>query len=299
MEFSTLNYEVSERIATITIARPDKLNQYNPVMSAEINEALKAADTDDDVRVVIFTGGPVDRKGELKENSIYCAGFELVPQPGHNVFEFDEDEYECRDTGGTNAISLFNMKKPVIAAINGSAVGVGITMTLPMDIRILSSKAKVAFPFVQRGFVSETCLSWFLPRIVGISKANEWVLTGRYIMPDEALAAGLVSEVVEPDQVYPRAREIARQIVENTAPVAVAICRQLIYQMAGERHPMTAHKIESTAYKYIGASHDANEGPKAFLEKRKPEFNMSVNTDMPRQFPWFPQPEFPRNIEHL
>ena len=208
-----------------------------------------------------------------------------------------EDIHDTRDTGGTNALRLYAMKKPVIAAINGSAVGIGITMTLPMDVRILSEAAKVGFVFVKRGFVNEACSSWFLPKIVGISKAVEWLVTGRIITAGEALKYGLVSEVLPQNQVYARALEIAKEIRDNAAPVSVALCRQMVYQMAGQKHPMTAHKIESSSYHYIGISPDALEGAAAFLEKRPPKFTMNPAADMPPEYPWFPDAQFPKNIQ--
>ena len=289
MAYETILYDVSEGIATITLHRPDNMNSYNNTRCAEINQALDAADNDAAVRVVIFTGGEGTKK------PVYCAGFDLT---GGKPFDFSaEDIHETRDTGGTNALRLYEMKKPVIAAINGAAVGIGATMTLPMDVRIMSKNAKMGFVFAKRGFVNEACSSWFLPRIVGVSKAVELVVTGRIIKAQEALACGLVSEVVPEGQAYARAREIAKEIADNCAPVSVALCRQMIYQMAGARWPMTAHKLESCSYHYIGVSPDALEGAASFLEKRPPEWKMDPAKDMPPEYPWFPPAQFPRNIQ--
>lgn len=290
MPFELIRYEVHERIATITLNRPDNMNSYNNQMCKEINMALDLADDDDEVRVLIFTGA------EGCKHPTFCAGFDLTVQ---NPFDFSEaGPCNARDTGGTNALRIYQMRKPVIGAINGSAVGIGITMTLPMDIRIFSQDAKIGFVFARRGFMNEACSSWFLPRIVGISKAAELVLTGRIITAQEALRIGLASEVVPQEQVYSRAKSIAEEIRDNTAPVSVALCRQMLYQCAGERHPMTAHKIESTCFYYVANAADAQEGAKAFMEKRTPKFSMSPVSDMPENFPWFPDVEFPKNIQH-
>jgi enoyl-CoA hydratase/carnithine racemase len=289
MAYQTILYDVRDQIATITLHRPESMNAYNNVMCQEINTALDEAERDSKVRTVIFTGGGGTKK------PVFCAGFDLA---GGKPFDFSkEDIHETRDTGGRDALRIYTMKKPVIAAINGSAVGIGITMTLPMDIRIISETAKVGFVFAKRGYVNEACSSWFLPRIVGVSKAAELVMTGRIIKAKEAFACGLVTEVVPQEQVYERAVEVAKEIAENCAPVSVALCRQMIYQMAGARWPMTAHKLESSSYHYIGVSPDAIEGAASFLEKRPPEWKMDPAKDMPPEYPWFPEQPFPRNIQ--
>jgi len=211
MAYETILYEVKDKICTITLNRPENMNSYNNTMSAEINQALKAANEDDGVRAVIFTGAEGCKK------PTFCAGFDLT---GGKPFDFGEvDVHDVRDTGGTNALSIYEMNKPVIAAMNGSAVGIGITMTLPMDVRILSEDAKIGFVFAKRGFVNEACSSWFLPKIVGISKAVELVMTGRIIKADEALRIGLVTEVVPQNQVYARAVEIAKD-----SEIAILVC---------------------------------------------------------------------------
>jgi enoyl-CoA hydratase/carnithine racemase len=291
MAYNTLKYEIGNRILTITLNRPEHMNSYNNEMAAEINDALDAANKDDAVRVVIFTGNPNTKK------PAFCAGFDLT---GGKPFDFSEiDPHEVRDTGGTNALSLFKMRKPVIAAINGAAVGIGATMTLPMDIRIMSADAKLGFVFARRGFVNEACSSWYLPKIVGLAKAMEWVLTGRLIAADEALASGLVNETAPADKVCARAVEIAEMIRDNCAPVSVAVCRQMLLQMQGSRHPVTAHKIESLNYCYLVMAPDSLEGAASFLEKRPPSFTMSPFADMPPIYPWFPEPDFPKNIQEV
>ena len=291
MKFNTLKYEIKDRILTITLNRPELMNTYNNEMAAEINTALDAANHDDEVRVVIFTGNPDTKK------PAFCAGFDLA---AGDPFDFGDTPMETvRDTGGTNGISLFNMRKPVIAAINGAAVGIGATMTLPMDIRILSEDAKMGFVFVRRGFFNEACSSWYLPKIVGLGKSMEWVLSGRLIKADEALATGLANEVVPGDQVYSRAVEIAEMIRDNCAPVSVAVCRQMLLQCqtAQGAHPMTAHKLESMNYYYLGMAPDSLEGAAAFMEKRPNNFTMSPFKDMPEIYPWFQEMDFPKNIQ--
>ncbi|MBP5749197.1 MAG: enoyl-CoA hydratase/isomerase family protein [Firmicutes bacterium] len=289
MTFETILYDVADQIATITLHRPENMNTYNNQMCAEINQALDLADNDPNVRAVIFTGGGGTKK------PVYCAGFDLT---GGKPFDFSaEDIHETRDTGGMNALRIYAMKKPVIGAINGAAVGIGATMTLPMDVRILSENAKLGFVFAKRGFVNEACSSWFLPRIVGVSKAVELVMTGRIITAQQAYEIGLATEVVPEGKAYERAVEIAKEIAVNCAPVSVALCRQMIYQMAGARWPMTAHKLESVSYHYIGVSPDALEGAASFLEKRPPEWKMDPAKDMPPEYPWFTPAQFPKNVQ--
>ena len=291
MTYETILYEVKDKICTITLNRPANMNSYNNTMSAEINQALAEANRDDGVRAVIFTGA------EGCKRPSFCAGFDLA---GGKPFDFGQtDVHDVRDTGGTNALSIYAMNKPVIAAMNGSAVGIGITMTLPMDVRILAEDAKVGFVFARRGYVNEACSSWFLPKIVGLSKAVELEMTGRVIPAAEALRIGLVTELAPREQVYARALAVAREIVDNCAPVSVALCRQMMYQLCNARQPMTAHKIESCCYHHIGLSRDALEGAASFLEKRPPEFSMSTVTEMPPTWPWFPEPGFPKNIQDL
>ncbi len=291
MAYEQILYEVSDHIATVKLHRPEAMNSYTPLMCDEINAALDQADNDPEVRVVIFTGGEGTKK------PVYCAGFDLNYSDNPFSYLTDYSIYEARDTGGMNALRLFQMRKPVIAAINGSAVGVGVSMTLPMDIRICSDKAKLGFVFAKRGFVCDACSSWFLPRIVGMSKAVELAVTGRIITADEALRIGLVTEVVPADQVYARAVEVAKEISVNCSPMSVAMCRQMMYQVQDARDIMTAHKLESVCYHYVAASPDAEEGAQAFLEKRDPDWKTNPATDMPDNYPWFSPREFPRNIQ--
>lgn len=281
MDFEQIHYEVKDRILTITLNRPDKLNAFTPVMMKELIEAFDRADEDDDVRVVIVTGA----------GSAFCAGADL--SNGAEAFDNSQESVEeHRDTGGLVTLRIYESKKPVIAAINGPAVGIGITMTLPMDIRIASEKAKVGFVFARRGIVPEACSSWFLPRIVGINQATEWVMTGRVFPAQEALEGGLLSRVVSPDDLLPTARELAREIADNTSAVSVALSRHLLWKMLGADHPMEAHKIDSKSIYYMGKSPDAFEGVMSFLEKRPAVYTMKPSTDMPGFYPWWEERSF-------
>ncbi len=280
MPYETLLTDLEDGIFTLTLNRPDKLNAFTATMMNEYLEVLDEIDEDDDVRVVIVTGAG---RG-------FCAGADL--SAGGGTFDSgggDEDGPRPvpRDGGGRVTLRLFECKKPLIAAINGPAVGVGITQTLPMDIRLASEKAKMGFVFARRGLVPEACSSWFLPRIVGISKAMEWVATGRVFLAAEAHAAGLVSELLPHDDLLPRARELGAEIAENTSAVAVALSRQMLWKMLGADHPMEAHRIDSRGIHYMGSSPDVREGVQSFLEKRKPSFEMKVSKDLPDYFPWW------------
>lgn len=286
MQFQTISYQVEDHIATIVLNRPEKLNAFNNLMGQELVQALDLADMDDSVRVVIFTG----------EGKAYCAGSDLSSE--FPPFGIDYDHVTCdahRDPGGVIALRLFDMKKPLIAAINGTAVGVGATMTLPMDIRIASAKAKFGFVFASRGIVNEACSGWFLPRIVNIGKALEWVATGRMVSATEALETGLIHYVADPEEVYHKAVELAQAICRNTAPVSVALARQLMYKMLGADHPMESHKLESMMIYWCGMTRDAKEGVESFFEKRPPVYNMSPQKEMPPFYPWWKEREFPRS----
>jgi len=280
MEYSQIKYEVSNKILTITLNRPERLNAFTPTMCQELVDALGRADADDAVRVVVVTGA----------GRAFCAGADLDPKS--RVFEGrlpgGQGQSEAyRDLAGLVTLPLYDLKKPVIAAINGPAVGVGITMTLPMDIRLASENAKIGFVFTRRGIVAEGASTWFLPRIVGMSKAAEWILSGRVFGAQEALAHGLVTEVLPPDILIPRAREIALEIAQNTSAVSVAFCRQLLWKMLGADHPMETHKIDSKAIWWFVQQPDASEGIMSFLEKRPPNFTMKPSTDMPDFYPWW------------
>ena len=281
MEYTQIKYEVSDAILTITLNRPEKLNAVSPKMAAELKDAIDRADEDDDVRVVIVTG----------EGRAFCAGADLGR--GDGTFNYKETSLEThRDWGGVITLRMYDAKKPLIAAINGPAVGFGITMTLPMDIRLASENARMGFVFTRRGIVLEACSSWFLPRIVGISKAAEWGLTGRIFEAREALAHGLVSEVLPSDALIPRAREVASEIAQNTSAISVALSRQLLWKMLGADHPMEAHKIDSKCIFWTGKQADVAEGICSFLEKRPPKFTMKPGSEMPEFYPWWTERPF-------
>lgn len=280
MEYSQIMYEVSDKILTITLNRPEKLNAFTPVMCEELVNAFGRADADDNVRVVIVTGA----------GRAFCAGADLSPETAilERRRQAPDDDLEIRrDLAGQVTLPIYDLKKPVIAAINGPAVGVGITMTLAMDIRLASENARIGFVFARRGLVAEGASTWFLPRIVGVGKAAEWIYTGKVFGVQEALAHGLVSEVLQPDALIPRARELAMEIAQNTSAVCVALCRQLLWKMLGADHPMEAHKIDSKAIWWIFEQPDALEGIMSFLEKRPPNFPMKPSTDMPDFYPWW------------
>ncbi len=285
MEYTQIMYEISDRVLTITLNRPERLNAYTLTMCNELIDAFGRADADDDVRVVIVTGA----------GRAFCAGADLSPdgvtserRPG----EASDDVEEHRELAGRLTLPIYDLKKPVIAAINGPAAGVGITMTLAMDIRLASENARIGFVFTRRGIVAEGASHWFLPRIVGMGKAAEWILTGRVFGAQEALAHGLVTEVLPPDALIPRAREIALEIAQNTSAISVALCRQLLWKMVGADHPMEAHKIESKGVEWTFQQADAREGIMSFLEKRPANFTMKPSTDMPDFYPWWAERPF-------
>jgi len=286
-QFPTIITELEDRVLTATLNRPDRLNAFNQQMMQDMLALYDAVDQDDRVGAVIVTGAG---RG-------FCAGADL--SAGGGTFDSgaakqgaDAPKPAPRDGGGLVTLRIFACKKPVIAAINGPAVGVGITHTLPMDIRVASEKAKFGFVFARRGLVPEAASSWFLPRVVGIAKSMEWVVTGRVFGPEEALAAGLVSEVLAEDRLLPRAREIAREIVENTSPISIALSRQMLWKMLGASHPMEAHRIDSKAIHFMGSGPDAREGVESFLQKRKPKFSSKVSEDLPDFFPWWEEPSY-------
>jgi enoyl-CoA hydratase/carnithine racemase len=288
MDFTEIRYEVADHVLTITLDRPDKLNAFTPTMQAELIEAFDRADRDDGVRAIVVTGAG---RG-------FCAGADL--SRGGGTFDWREggragagpDGSVPRDGGGRVALRIFDSLKPVIAAINGPAVGVGITMTLPMDVRIAAAGAKMGFVFTRRGIVPEACSSWFLPRIVGISQAMEWVATGRVFSAEEALAGRLVRSVVAPAEVVPVAVALAREIADNAAPVSVALARRMMWTMLGADHPMAAHRADSRAMFARGQSADAHEGVGSFLEKRPPAFVDRVSDGLPEVFPGREEPVF-------
>lgn len=276
----TLTYSVLDGVATITLNRPDRLNAFNEAMLNELLEALDQTDGDDEVRAVVVTGA----------GRAFCAGADLGAGSGTFRREGDADDTVHRDRGGILCLRIFRSLKPIIAAMNGHAVGVGVTMTLPMDIRILADNAKVGFVFAARGITLDGAASWFLPRIVGIPQALEWSLTARVFSASEALAGGLVRSVVPAEEVLPLAIKLAREIATNVAPVSAVITRQLLWRMLGAQHPMDAHNLDSRAIRDLGRMADSAEGVSAFLEKRTPRWSMSPSTDMPT---WFRQEEPP------
>jgi enoyl-CoA hydratase/carnithine racemase len=278
--FEHIRYAVADGVATLTLHRPERLNAVNSAMLAEIVAALEAADGDDLVRAVIVTGA----------GRAFCAGADL----GDGGKTFDAvargrveslDDHE--DGGGVVTLRIYDMSKPVIAAINGPAVGFGATFTLPMDIRLASTAARIGFVFARRGVVPEACSTWFLPRLVGMARAAEWVYTGRVFDAEEARAGGLVSRVTAPEDLLPTARELALEIARHTSAVSVALSRHMLWKLLGADHPMQAHRVDSKAMAWTGRSADAYEGIASFLEKRPARFPLRASTDMPPFFPWW------------
>jgi enoyl-CoA hydratase/carnithine racemase len=279
MAFETILYDQTDGVATITLNRPDRLNAVNTTVIHELVAAFDQADGDDGVRAVIVTGA----------GRAFCAGADLggggktfAGGPGRS--ERPEDH---RDGGGLVTLRIFDMKKPVIGAINGPAVGFGATFTLAMDVRLASSLAKIGFVFARRGVVPEAASTWFLTRLVGIAQAAEWTYTGRVFSAEEARAGGLVSRVVPPDALLPAARELAREIADNTSAVSVALIRQMLWRMLGADHPREAHRLDSLGMWHTGRSADAHEGVTSFLEKRPPRFTGRPSKDMPPFYPWW------------
>ena len=283
MSFEQIIYELDGGILTLTLNRPDRLNAWTAQMGLELREAFDRADADDDVRAVIVTGAG---RG-------FCAGADLGG--GGETFDYRKrgaSDPVPRDNGGELTLRIFNSTKPVIAAINGPAVGVGATMTLPMDVRLASEEARMGFVFARRGIIPEACSSWFLPRVVGISQAMEWVATGRVFSAQEALEGGLVRSVHPPGELLGAARALAREIADNAAPVSVALARRLMWRMLGAEHPMVAHRADSRGMLARGQSGDAVEGITAFLEKRPASFPDSVSAGLPDVMPWWQEPDF-------
>jgi enoyl-CoA hydratase/carnithine racemase len=298
--FSEIRYDVEDGVCTVTLNRPERLNAVTTTMLRELGEAWDRADADDAVRAVIVTGA----------GRAFCAGADLGA--GGSTFHYDRASADGaaatrrsaarkraaargrvpragahRDGGGAVTLRVFDMKKPVIAAINGPAVGFGITLTLPMDIRIASSAARMGFVFARRGVVPEACSTWFLPRLVGMSQAAEWVYTGRVFDAEEALAGRLVSRVVSPDALLPTARRLAREIADNSSAISVTLARQMMWKLLGADHPMDAHLLDSQAMFWTGRSADAREGIAAFLEKRPARFTLRPSADLPPFYPWW------------
>jgi enoyl-CoA hydratase/carnithine racemase len=290
MSDSTILYSVDNGIATITLNRQARMNAFTAQMRDDIIAAFDKTDADDEVKAVIVTGA----------GKAFCAGADLGT--GGNTFNYAErgdarrnnakvgDVY--RDGGGMTTLRIFKSLKPVIGAINGAAVGIGMTLQLPMDIRIASTTARFGFVFSRRGIVPEAASSWFLPRLVGMQTALEWCYTGRVFSAQEALDHRLVRSLHAPDDLLPAAQALAREIIDNTAPVSIALTRQMMWRMMGASHPMQAHEIDSRAMQSRGQSLDSKEGISSFLEKRAPNYPNKVSDDMPDFYPWWDEPEF-------
>jgi enoyl-CoA hydratase/carnithine racemase len=282
-DFEQITADLTDRVLTITLNRPERLNAWTGTMSAELIRAFDRADADDEVRAIVVTGAG---RG-------FCAGADLAG--GGETFDYRKrgsSEPVPRDNGGEFTLRIFESTKPVIAAINGPAVGVGATMTLAMDVRLAAEDARMGFVFARRGIVPEACSSWFLPRVVGISRAMEWVATGRVFSAQEALEAGLVRSLHPAGELLDAAYELAREIAENAAPVSVALARQMMWRMLGAEHPMIAHRADSRAMLARGQSADAVEGVTAFLEKRPARFPDLVGDGLPDIMPGWRSPEF-------
>ena len=290
MSYQTILYQISDRILTITLNRPEQMNAFTVEMANELEDAFRRASEDDDVGAIVVTGA----------GKAFCAGMDLSKEG--NVFGLNEslqptmDDMEnrlsdeaihggVRDTGGRVTLAIYDCKKPVIAAINGAAVGIGATMTLAMDIRLASEKARIGFVFGKIGITPEACSSWFLPRIVGISQALEWVYSGDILTPAEALQGRLIKAVYSPEELLNEAYKLAHKFVDNRSPVAVALARQLMYRNSAENHPIEAHKSDSLAMFYTSVG-DGKEGIKSFLEKRAPDYQ-SKASNMPPFYPWW------------
>ena len=286
--YTTLAYDIEDRILTITLNRPDKLNAFTVTMANELIDAFERAHADDNIDAVIVTGA----------GRAFCAGMDL--SVAGNVFGLDETMHPTpqeleqrfndedmvsgvRDTGGRVSLAIYHCNKPVIAAINGVAVGVGATMTLAMDVRLMSESAKIGFVFGKIGIVPEACSTWFLPRLVGISQALDWVYTGELINSTNAVAAGLVKAALPADELLSAAKTLARSYIQHRSPVAVALARQMMFRNSALPHPVEAHKVESLAVFYTSQG-DGKEGIQAFLEKRDPAFTGRASVDMPDVF---------------
>lgn len=288
MSFSQIRYERRGKLAILTLDRPERLNAYTGHMMGEIIAALDESDADDAVRAVIFTGAG-DRA--------FCAGADLSPADGDAPFASKDEvsdlsDERVRDGGGRLTLRLFRSKKPLIAACNGVAVGVGATMQLPMDFRLASENARYGFVFARRGIVPEAASSWFLPRLVGISRAMEWCMTGRIFGAQEALDHGLVRSIHAPGQLLDAAMELGNEIADNTSAVSIAMTRAMLWRLSAEAHPMMAHRVDSRAIYRLSRSGDAQEGVASFLEKRKADFTDRVSADMPDFYPWWNEPEY-------
>lgn len=287
--FTQILYHVADGIATITLHRPDKMNAFTHVMMKELCACFDLVDADDAIRAVIVTG---------YGDRAFCAGADLTPDTdGGAVFASSSkvdtlSDERVRDSGGRLTLRIFECKKPVIAAVNGAAVGIGATMQLAMDFRLASRSARFGFVFARRGIVPEAASSWFLPRLVGMQRALEWCMTGRILDAEEALAGGLVRSLHPAEELMPAAIALAREIADNSAPVSVALTRAMLWRLSSADHPMAAHRIDSRAIYRRARSADAKEGVASFLEKRPPVYSDKISSDMPDFFPWWDDPEY-------
>ena len=292
MNYTTIKYEVNESILTLTLNRPEHMNAFTVEMSEELIHAFNRASDEDEVRAIVVTGA----------GKAFCAGMDLTARGEGNAFGLNEnlqptiqdmhDNYESeeivngvRDTGGKVVLAIYDCKKPIIAAINGAAVGIGATMVCAMDIRLASEKARVGFVFNKIGITPEAASTWFLPRIVGISQSLEWCYTGDIIAAEELLETRFVKSLHMPEELLEAAYVIARKVVQHS-PVAIALTRQMMYRNSAQDNPREAHKVDSLAIFYQSLE-DGKEGITAFLEKRKPEYKSKVSTDMPHFYPWW------------
>jgi enoyl-CoA hydratase/carnithine racemase len=287
-DFQHIRYDVADAIATITLNRPEKMNAFTTRMMREMVEAFDRIDADDAVRAVIVTGSG-DRA--------FCAGADLTPDNGGEVFASSDpveslSDERVRDNGGLLTLRIFQCTKPVIAAVNGAAVGIGATMQLAMDFRLASSSARFGFVFARRGIVPEAASSWFLPRLVGMQQALEWCMTGRVFDAQEAKDGGLVRSIHAPEDLLPAAILLAREIADNTAPVSIALTRAMLWRLSAAPHPMAAHNIDSKAIYRRSLSRDAQEGIASFLEKRAPVYPDTISNDLPDFFPWWEEPVY-------
>jgi len=282
LAYEQITTRIEDGVMVLTMNRPDRLNAFTGVMMNEMISACDEADANDDVRAIVVTGA----------GRAFCAGADLGS--GGQTFDYKDGDADKihRDGGGLLTLRIYELKKPIIAAVNGPAVGIGATMTLPMDIRLCSSEARFGFVFARRGIVPEACSSWFLPRAVGVNQALDWTLSGRIFPADEALQGRLVKAVYKPDELLPAAMAAAREIASNTSAISVTLTRHMMWRLLGADHPMAAHKIDSRGVQFTGKSPDAREGVTAFLEKRAPKFPGKVSKDMPGFFPWWNNPKF-------
>lgn len=285
MDLKHTKFEVNEGIGVVTLNRPEQMNAFTPVMATELESIFAEVDQNDSVRTVIVTGA----------GKAFCAGADL--SAGEATFDatMTEDRKisiaKHRDRGGKVALAIFNCRKPVIGAINGHAVGVGITMTLPMDIRIVAADAKIGFVFARRGVVPEACSSWFLPRIIGIARATELIYTGRVFRAEEQACSGLFNYVLPREEVLPKALAIAGEISTQTSAVSVALSKALLWHGLTEKDPQSVHLIDSRCFHWCGRQKDAHEGILSFLEKRSPDFKLRPTEDMPDFYPWWKEPK--------